>query len=56
MVVHHYLEERARSDEVIRNKIDLMKRRLEAFSPDLDTSFWARVAQIGRDVEPYTIE
>ena len=54
MVVHHYVEDRGRDDDVIQAKIELMKRRLEAFSPDLNASFWARVASIGRDVTPYT--
>ena len=55
MVVHHYVEGRGRGDDIIQAKIALMKRRLEAFSSDLNANFWTRVAGIGRDVTPYTI-
>lgn len=56
MVVHHYVEDRGRGDDVIQNKIDLIKTRLEAFNPELNAAFWARIASIGRDVTPYKIE
>jgi hypothetical protein len=55
MVVHHYVEGRAERDEIIRAKMEEIKRRLAAFAPGVNGGFWARVAAIGRDVTPYTI-
>jgi hypothetical protein len=53
MVAHHWMEERAREDEFLRRKIQLIKKRLAALDPELDTRFWGRIDGIRRDVQVY---
>ena len=53
MVAYSYVRDRAERDLAIRGKMVLIKRKLGAFDPNMNTDFWARIEAIGRDAKVY---
>jgi hypothetical protein len=48
MMARDYMEKRAMRDDIIRKKMQLMEKRLQAFCPQLHGQFWERARAVAR--------
>ncbi|MCH7945839.1 MAG: hypothetical protein IIC73_07485, partial [Armatimonadetes bacterium] len=53
IVAYDYVEARSKDNRQVRAKMDMIKSRMKQFSPEMDESFWTKIAAVERDLAPY---